>query len=305
MVGAQTPEAVAARLVSWLRERDRDDASVAISIDALLDDLGLAVATFDPRLIPNTLGYLEPGEDVIFVRAGLAEHVRRFTLAHELGHVILHRRAGRAAEIGGTLGGATDDAIGDGCGDLDLELLAGDDETLRPGQAYSARAQREGEANAFAAALLLPSDTTRAVYESLCARGVVRPALALARALGVSEDAALRRLAALLTAPEDERGAEPPAATAPTPTLDEDQRRAARDSGACAHRRGARLRQDERPARAHRLPARHPGRGAGAHPRADLLAEGGGRAAESGSRRAAVRDGRSGAACQHHSRLLR
>lgn len=226
MVGAQTPEAVAARLISWLRERDRNDANAAISIDALLDDLGLAVATFDPRLIPDTLGYLEPGEDVIFVRAGLAEQVRRFTLAHELGHVILHRRAGRAAEIGGTLGGATDDAIGDGCGDLDLELLAGDDETLRPGQAYSARAQREGEANAFAAALLLPSDTTRAVYESLCARGVERPALALARSLGVSEDAALRRLAALLTAPEDERGAEAPVSAAPA-SLDEDQRRAA------------------------------------------------------------------------------
>lgn len=227
MVGAQTPEAVAARLVSWLRERKISPADAAVSIDALLDQLGLEVSTFDPRLISDTLGYLEPGEDVIFVRAGLADQVRRFTLAHELGHVALHRRTGRAAEIGGTLGGAADDAVGDGCGDLDLESLPSDDETLRPGQAYSARAQREGEANAFAAALLLPADTTRAVYESLCARGVERPALALARALHVSEDAALRRLAALLTEPLSMEGEEALPSSASPVALDEDQRRAA------------------------------------------------------------------------------
>ncbi|HEX8731146.1 MAG TPA: UvrD-helicase domain-containing protein, partial [Ktedonobacterales bacterium] len=228
MTIAQSPEAVAARLVAWLREREPFPTDAPLPIETLLARLDLLVSPFDPRLFPNTLGYLEPGEDVIFVRAGLTEAARRFTLAHELGHVALHRRAGQAAEVGGTLGGSADETTGDGCDGLDLEALADDgDETLRPGQAYSARAQREGEANAFAAALLLPAATTRAAYEALCARGVERPALALARALGVSEDAALRRLTALLTASTDSGGESAQAPRSPV-ALDDDQRRAAR-----------------------------------------------------------------------------
>ncbi|MDE3229958.1 MAG: UvrD-helicase domain-containing protein, partial [Chloroflexota bacterium] len=228
MTIAQSPEAVAARLVAWLREREPFPADAPLPIETLLARLDLLVSQFDPRLFPDTLGYLEPGEDVIFVRAGLTEAVRRFTLAHELGHVALHRRAGQAADIGGTLGDPADEATGDGCDGLDLEALADDgDETLRPGQAYSARAQREGEANAFAAALLLPAATTRATYEALCARGVERPALALARALGVSEDAALRRLTALLTTPTDTAGEAETEAPRSAVALDGDQRRAA------------------------------------------------------------------------------
>ena len=44
--------------------------------------------------------------------------------------------------------------------DLDAPLvaLAPGEEILRPGEAYSARAERESEANAFAASLLLPED---------------------------------------------------------------------------------------------------------------------------------------------------
>lgn len=227
MAVALSPEAVAARLVTWLREQAPFAADAPLPIETLLARLDLLVSPFDARLFPNTLGYLEPGEDVIFVRAGLVEAVRRFTLAHELGHVALHRRSGRAAEIGGTLGDPADEAPGDGCDGLDLEALADEgDEILRPGQAYSARARREGEANAFAAALLLPSETTRAAYEALCGRGVERPALALARALGVSEDAVLRRLTALLIERLD--GAIETETPRSPVALDEDQRRAAR-----------------------------------------------------------------------------
>src|SRR5262249_11005686 len=78
----------------------------------------------------------------------------------------------------------------------DLSDLA--DETLHAGQAYSARARRESEANAFAAALLLPAAPLLARYLG-ASPGAGRPTTReLAEAFGVSEDVVLRRLTALL-----------------------------------------------------------------------------------------------------------
>lgn len=232
MAGRQSPGVVAARLLSWLGEQVTIDASAATPLDELAARLGIAVTSFSAEMMPGALGYLEPGEDLIFMRVGLPDSVRRFTLAHELGHAALHRRAGLAAEIGAAGGDWTDESEVIGCDDLDLATPAdSDDETLRPGQAYSMRAQREGEANAFAAALLMPAAATLAAYAALCARDVERPALALAQQFGVSEDVALRRLAALLTSGEDDESietAQSSAPTAPAAPLDPEQRRAAR-----------------------------------------------------------------------------
>ncbi len=231
MPGRHSPELAAAALLRWLRA-DQPFAAAPTPVDELAARLGLAVEPFDPAMYPGTLGFLEPGEDLIFVRADLTESVRRFTLAHELGHATLHRREGLAATIGATGGGVwSDEPDIPGCDDSDLATPASDDdETLRPGQAYSMRAQREGEANAFAAALLLPTSATRAAYTALCVADVERPALALAQRFGVSEDVALRRLAALLTQPDDDvaEPPEPDATAAPPAPLDADQRRAAR-----------------------------------------------------------------------------
>ncbi len=212
--GSHPPELAAARLRAWLGQRDARGDDDATPVDALAAQLGLVVESFDPALYPGALGFLEPGEDVIFLRVGLPETLRRFTLAHELGHVALHRRSGLAAEICQSTSVSDADLGEDVCADADLGATHDDDETLRPGQAYSARAQREGEANAFAAALLLPGAPTRAAYLALCAAEVDRPALALARQFGVSEEATLRRLATLLT--ETDLAERP---TSPTETL--------------------------------------------------------------------------------------
>lgn len=233
MPGRNTPEAAAATLLAWLRERHPFADDAPTPIDALADALGLDVAAFDPAMYPGTLGFLEPGEDLIFLRSGLAETVRRFTLAHELGHAALHRREGPAAEVAQS--GASEwawsaDGESPACDVDDLETAGpDDDETLRPGQAYSARAQREGEANAFASALLLPSVPALAAYLSLCEQGAERPALALAQRFGVSEEVALRRLATLLREPASAEDVDPPESATPTaPSLDTRQTEAAR-----------------------------------------------------------------------------
>lgn len=227
MAGRQSPGLAATRLRAWLRQGAAFDADAPIPLDALVAELGLTVASFDERLHPGVLGYLEPGEDLIFLRADLTETMRRFTLAHELGHALLHRRSGLAAEIGAAAGDEGLDALR--CEDLDVETDAADeDETLRPGQVYSMRAQREGEANAFAAALLLPATATLTTYAALCARNAERPSLALAQRFGVSEEVALRRLVALLTHPDEERDETAAQAFTPAAPLDADQRRAAR-----------------------------------------------------------------------------
>lgn len=210
------PQRAALRLLRWLREtHDAGEAGhatyahgvIATPIDTLAERLGLAVAAFHPSgRRDGALGWLEPGENLIFVREGLSDAVRRFTLAHEIGHAVLHRAGGMAALFDehplNTPDAVTDTF--DDCDDADVtapaDPLTLGDETLRPGQAYSARARRESEANAFAAALLLPADALLAAYlDGDGAQRSWRPApRALAERFGVSEDAVLRRLAALL-----------------------------------------------------------------------------------------------------------
>jgi superfamily I DNA/RNA helicase len=90
------------------------------------------------------------------------------------------------------------------------------------------RAQREGEANAFAAELLLPVGATRATYAALREQHAERPVAALAQRFAVSEEVALRRLTALLREPADDASEPLAASAAPTAAkLDAHQRRAA------------------------------------------------------------------------------
>jgi DNA helicase II / ATP-dependent DNA helicase PcrA len=225
------PRLAAGRLLRWWEQdshsqmpssqheaQGNDDgarASVATPVDAIVQRVGLEVATFHPAARRGgTLGWLEPGEDLIFVRDDLPESVRRFTLAHELGHAVLHRSSGPPASVAGLLVGdlgltdaddADDSDLATGptdpCDQDDLEApldaLSLGDEALRPGQAYSARARRESEANAFAAALLLPAGPLRALFLGIDGASGLTPR-ALAERFGVSEEAAHQALAALL-----------------------------------------------------------------------------------------------------------
>ncbi|HKS69844.1 MAG TPA: ImmA/IrrE family metallo-endopeptidase, partial [Ktedonobacterales bacterium] len=220
---AQRPRKVAARLLEWLAEQDGAGAmtGLATPVERLAARLGLDVATFHPSgPRAATLGWLEPDENLIYLRADLSETARRFTLAHEIGHALLHRPGGLARLIAaGTLelpevGSSTDLAACDAADfDAPPELFAGGDETLSPSQAYSARARRESEANAFASCLLLPEERLLSAY--LRTRGTGLAHLQrLAGDFGVSEEVLLRRLVGLL-APVPEPEAEQEAPDAP------------------------------------------------------------------------------------------
>ncbi|HEV2236869.1 MAG TPA: UvrD-helicase domain-containing protein, partial [Ktedonobacterales bacterium] len=239
------PRLAAERALRWWAGQRAAPAeqpsAIAMDIDALLAQLGLEVAPFhhDSRA-RGALGWLEPGEDLIFIRDDLPEPVRRFTLAHELGHALLHRADGpqrlpddaaapwRAAPLDEP---ADDAAAADLCDDSDLDLTAEaavlGEETLGAGQAYSARAHREHEANAFAAALLLPPELLRARYLGADGAPGLAPR-ALAQAFAVSEEAVHQGLAALLGEPAPASdGPSPPRAEAPpAPALDRWQRAA-------------------------------------------------------------------------------
>src|SRR5947209_15630558 len=64
-----------------------------IPLDKLAVWLGLNIANFDPDDYPKgTYGFLEPGENLIWLNRKLPDGMLRFTLAHEIGHAILHRQ---------------------------------------------------------------------------------------------------------------------------------------------------------------------------------------------------------------------
>lgn len=113
--------------------RDVDDLSSAPGVPALHPDHSLS-------------GLLLPGRGEIWVNAGEAQKWptrRRFTIGHELGHFCLHHAAGAPVWCR------------TGC--LEHEIRPAALPPLPP---------EEQEANAFAAALLMPAHLVRAHYRS-------------------------------------------------------------------------------------------------------------------------------------------
>ena len=233
---SQRPRNAAMRALERLGVRQDTDTQTRVDVALLARELGLDIETFHPATRrPGTLGWLEPGEPLIFLRDGLAESSRRFTLAHEIGHFLLHRRERSASGDEN----AEDAPAECDAGDLDapVDTMSLGSETLRPGQAYSARARRESEANQFASYLLLPASSLLASYRRLVAnQGLIRSSAdlrTLADRYGVSEDVLLRRLTALLIqAPMELADEETSTTDLPreAPALDLDQQEAARSS---------------------------------------------------------------------------
>lgn len=127
---------------------------------AVAEELGITVkvATFaDPRIV----GALLPQEDrwTVYVRSSDSPRRQRFTVAHELGHYVLHQ-----AEHP------------EGIFDDDLNFL-------RTEGNVSGDREQEREANQFAAELLMPEDAVRTAYES------IKDISALARRFAVSQEA--------------------------------------------------------------------------------------------------------------------
>ncbi|WP_052891256.1 UvrD-helicase domain-containing protein [Thermogemmatispora carboxidivorans] len=215
----QETRALATLAARYVRQRYRYDRSLweaeALPLDELLTWLGLEVATFHPAdHPPGTYGYLEPGDNLIWICRNLPEPQRRFTLAHELGHVILHRPLTETMrlllpELEETLGPLTstlaefaeeEQGQAELCGEGEIREEIGAlaeegrvEELLGPGQSYSPRSQRELAANLFAAELLMPLETVRSLYVE---QGL--PPASLANRFGVSQAAMLNRLTGLL-----------------------------------------------------------------------------------------------------------
>ena len=165
-------------------------------IDDLVAWHGLHVETFHPDDHPQgTYGFLESGEALIWLCRGLPQTFRRFTLAHELGHAILHRESNHVPD---DLPGLSAD---DPCQQPDVQEAATTSyeqeymqEALGIGMQYDPRSEREREANLFAAELLMPLERVRTLYlvEQISPRQ-------LADTFAVSNAAMLNRVAGLLS----------------------------------------------------------------------------------------------------------
>ncbi len=199
--------------------------------------LGLEIAAFHPDdYPPGTYGFLEPDENLVWLRRDLTDTIRRFTLAHELGHAVLHRRAGYRRMAFNALLLAQESAQGmsreDPCQMQDVREEAMGliyqeqaEELLGIGLTYDPRSERELAANIFAAELLMPLERVRALYLSNQV-----PAGELARIFGVSHAAMLNRLTGLLVetreTPEQAAPRQVEAAPLPEKEYDEFQRAA-------------------------------------------------------------------------------
>jgi len=195
----------ARQLLQSFRESYPQWAGERTPLDELTAWLGLEIATFYPDDYPQgTYGFVEPEEKLIWLCRELPETLRRFTLAHELGHAVLHRQVGQqhfsynpsqlTTEFGQEV------SREDPCQTSDVrEEVTGliyqqqAEELLGIGLSYDPRSQRELAANIFAAELLMPLERVRALYLA----GEV-PANKLASIFDVSNAAMLNRLAGLL-----------------------------------------------------------------------------------------------------------
>jgi superfamily I DNA/RNA helicase/Zn-dependent peptidase ImmA (M78 family) len=194
-------------------------------VNALADWLGLQVETFHASDYPDgTFGFVDPDEEeaLIWLRRDLPETLRRFTLAHELGHALLHCADGayfltlldRYAPLEKRRF-ATDEQLpepsrADPCQEDDLQLeMMPVPESVQDLVAYDPRSQRELTANLFAAELLMPLERVRSLY--LEERKSVREMAAI---FGVSQAAMLNQLANLLqSSSTPQTGEEAPAAS--------------------------------------------------------------------------------------------
>ncbi len=117
-------------------------------IEEYIDSLGkLSICLYHQDDHPGIWGYLDvssPQDPIIWVSAAISQYRKNFTLAHELGHWLLHQ----------------DDRITSGCGAEDFDLSA----VLSNDESYSPLAQRERQANAFAAELLASPENIRSAY---------------------------------------------------------------------------------------------------------------------------------------------
>ncbi len=217
-------EKAARLLLQKYREAHPEWTSDKTPIDDLTSWLGLYIETFHPAdYVAGTFGFMDPdeGENLIWLCRDLRETLRRFTLAHEIGHAILHYQNGRRLkELSDQFAQLTQDTFllepsrADPCSEEDVQEDMGRYEeqewiqaTLGIGHSYNPRSERELAANVFAAELLIPAERLRTLYliDQV-------PASTLATTFGISQAALLNRLAGLVLQPSsDDATAQKPA----------------------------------------------------------------------------------------------
>ncbi|GCE18061.1 UvrD-helicase domain-containing protein [Dictyobacter kobayashii] len=206
----------AARLVLEEYRKDNPAWTNDITpIDNLAEWLGLHIGTFNVEdYAQGTYGFMDPDEeeDLIWICRTLNETFRRFTLAHEIGHALLHCRNGlrlqRFSEQYNVLFSAQvsyasipepspthpchdNDIQEDMATFLEQELMQ---EKIGNPHGYDPRSERELAANVFAAELLMPAARLYTLYVQEAV-----PAHVLAARFAVSPAALLNRLAGFLS----------------------------------------------------------------------------------------------------------
>src|SRR5712692_5788228 len=197
---------VARQLLQSFRESHPQWHDDCTPLDEITRWLDLEVETFHAGdYVEGTFGFLDPQENLVWLRRDLPEMLRRFTLAHELGHAMLHRKVAPQLQplidsIRVSIATTTTDegaSREDPCQVEDVREEVSSplfqeqaEEALGPGVAYDPRSQRELAANIFAAELLMPLERVRALF---LARDV-RPS-ELGDIFQVSQSAMLNRLA--------------------------------------------------------------------------------------------------------------
>src|SRR5579884_1257476 len=203
-------ETAARLLLHHFQEQHPQWSDDRTPLDEIVPWLGLHVTTFYPGdYAPGTYGFIDSDEDegLIWLSRNLSETFRRFTLAHELGHAILHCDGGsRLHALLSNRPIFTQEqqslpelSRADPCHGLDIQegstgILDQEQfqEALGIGHTYDPRSQREVAANLFASELLMPLERIRTLYLVQ----YISPH-ALADTFGVSQAAMLNRLAEL------------------------------------------------------------------------------------------------------------
>src|SRR5947209_18715053 len=176
-------ETAARLLLHHFQEQHPQWSDDRTPVDEIVSWLGLHITTFYPGdYAAGTYGFIDADEDegLIWLSRNLPETFRRFTLAHELGHAILHCNGdSRLQTLLSDHPISTQEAQrilpelsrADPChgsdiqegtsGFLDQEQFQ---EALGIGHSYDPRSQREVAANIFASELLMPLERLRTLY---------------------------------------------------------------------------------------------------------------------------------------------
>jgi len=152
---------------------ERDCYDIPANVEQIARDFGLSVVT---KALDDTVSgvlVIKDGGAVIGVNSNHHSNRQRFTVAHELGHFVLHRSASSLF--------------------IDTGHVFFRDEKSSDGMR-----QQEVEANAFASELLMPEAALRDHVQREAAGAFDEPAMAsLAQTFGVSVQALTFRLAKL------------------------------------------------------------------------------------------------------------